>query len=181
MVPEMKRTKRTLVYEGKIVTMYEDDILMPDGKKAKWDFIEHKKGAAAVVAVKDNGKILLVRQYRNALDRLTLELPAGARDTVEEDTLVCAMRELEEETGFYCEKIEKLLSLKSTVAFCNELIDVYLATELKPGKQQLDEEEFIEVEEHDLEELLTLIYQGKIQDAKTVAGILAYANIRKEE
>ncbi len=84
------------------------------------------------------------------------------------------MRELEEETGFQCGHIEKMLSLKTTVAFCNEFIDVYLATDLKPGKQHLDPEEFIEVRAYDPEELLEKIYAGVIQDSKTVAGILAY-------
>ena len=136
MVQNIKRVKRELVREGVIVNMYTDFMEMPDGRIAEWDFIEHKKGAAAVVAVLPDGNILMVRQYRNALDRVTLEIPAGARDSVTEDTAICAKRELEEETGYTCGKLEKLLSLKSTVAFCNEFIDVYLATELTPGKQK---------------------------------------------
>lgn len=110
------------------------------------------------------------------LDRETLEIPAGARDSVTEDTAICAKRELEEETGYICGKIEKLLALKSTVAFCNEFIDVYLATELTEGVQHLDEEEFIDVEAWKLSDLCEKIYAGEIQDAKTVAAILAYAN-----
>ena len=102
----------------------------------------------------------MVRQYRNALDRYTIELPAGCRDSLTEDTKISAMRELEEETGFQCGHIEKMLSLKTTVAFCNEFIDVYLATDLKPGKQHLDPEEFIEVRAYDPEELLEKIYAG---------------------
>ena len=128
MVQKLKRVRRELVKKGVIVNMYTDTMEMPDGRVAEWDYIEHKKGAAAVLAVLPDGKILMVRQYRNALDRVTLEIPAGARDSVTEDTAVCAKRELEEETGYRCKKLEKLLSLKSTVAFCNEFIDVYLAT-----------------------------------------------------
>ena len=123
----------------------------------------------------------MVRQYRNALDRITLEIPAGARDSVTEDTAVCARRELKEETGYSCGKIEKLLSLKSTVAFCDELIDVYLATELTKGEQHLDEDEFIDLEGYRLEDLCEKIYAGEIQDAKTVAAVMAYANKRKQE
>ena len=174
MVQKLKRIKRELVQKGAIVNMYKDSIELPDGKVAEWDFIEHRKGAAAVLAVLPDGRILMVRQYRNALDRETLEIPAGARDSVTEDTAICAKRELEEETGYICGKIEKLLALKSTVAFCNEFIDVYLATDLKPGKQHLAPEEFIEVRAYDPEELLEKIYAGVIQDSKTVAGILAY-------
>lgn len=176
MVQKLERVKRELVKEGVIVNMYADYIQMPDGKTAKWDYIEHKKGAAAVVAVLPDQKILMVRQYRNALDRVTLEIPAGARDSVTEDTAVCAKRELEEETGYVCGTLEKLLSLKSTVAFCNEFIDVYLATELVPGEQHLDEDEFIDIVPCELSELCEKIYAGEIQDAKTVAAILAYAN-----
>ena len=181
MVQNIKRVKRKLVREGVIVNMYTDFMEMPDGRIAEWDFIEHKKGAAAVVAVLPDGNILMVRQYRNALDRVTLEIPAGARDSVTEDTAICAKRELEEETGYTCGKLEKLLSLKSTVAFCNEFIDVYLATELTPGKQHLDEDEFIDIEACELSGLCEKIYAGEIQDAKTVAAILAYANRLKEE
>ena len=176
MVQRPKRIKRELAREGVIVDMYTDYMQMPDGKVAEWDFISHRKGAAAVLAVREDGKIIMVRQYRNALERETLEIPAGARDSVTEDTAVCAKRELEEETGYACGRLEKLLSLKSTVAFCDEFIDVYLATELVPGKQHLDEDEFIELEACDLDELLEKIYAGKIQDAKTLPAILAYAN-----
>ena len=176
MEQKIKRIKRELVQDGVIVNMYTDYMEMPDGRVAQWDYIEHKKGAAAVLAVLPDGKIPMVRQYRNALDRITLEIPAGARDSITEDTAVCARRELEEETGYVCGKLEKLLALKSTVAFCNEFIDVYLATELSPGVQHLDEDEFIDIENHELSDLCEKIYAGEIQDAKTVAAILAYAN-----
>lgn len=176
MVRKLKRLKRELIQKGVIVNMYTDYMEMPDGRTAKWDYIEHKKGAAAILPVLPDGKIVMVKQFRNAMERVTLEIPAGARDDVTEDTAVCAKRELEEETGYVCGKLEKLLSLKSTVAFCNEFIDVYLATELQAGSQHLDEDEFIDVRPYDMSELCDKIYAGEIQDAKTVAAILAYAN-----
>lgn len=176
MVQKLKRVKRELVRKGAIVDMYTDYIEMPDGRMAEWDYIEHRKGAAAVLPVLPDGKIVMIKQYRNALDRITLEVPAGSRDSVTEDTAVCAKRELEEETGYKCGKLEKILSLKTTVAFCNEFIDVYLATELTPGKQNLDEDEDIDIVICELSELCEKIYAGEIQDAKTVAAILAYAN-----
>ena len=151
-------------------------MLLPNGKTEKWDFVSHRMGAACVLAVKPDGKILMVRQYRNALERETLEVPAGKRDSLDEDTSICAARELEEETGYQAGKLEKLLSLKSTVAFCDEMIDVYLATDLrKLGEQNLDESEDIDVEAWKLEDLMEMCYSGKIQDAKTVAAIMAYA------
>lgn len=176
MVQKLNRLKRELVNEGVIVNMYTDYVEMPDGKVAEWDYIEHKMGAAAVLAVFPDGKLIMVKQYRNALDRVTLEIPAGSRDSITEDTVVCAKRELEEETGYRCGKLEKLLSLKTTVAFCNEFIDVYLATDLTSGEQQLDEDEYIDLVAMDLDELCQKIYAGEIQDSKTVAAIMAYAN-----
>jgi ADP-ribose pyrophosphatase len=173
---KIERVKRELVHKGPILDIYEDTVRLPNGKEEKWDFVSHRMGAACVLAVHPSGKIIMVRQYRNALDRFTLEVPAGKRDSVNEDTSICAARELEEETGFRAGKLEKLLSLKSTVAFCDEFIDVYLATDLKEiGEQHLDEAEDIEIELYDLEDLLVMCYSGKLQDAKTVAAIMAYA------
>ena len=174
---KIKRLNRELVYQGSIVDVYADEMQLPDGSKEKWDFVSHRKGAAAVVAVREDGKLLLVRQYRNALNRETLEITAGSRDSVNEDTAVCARRELEEETGYQCGSLKKLLELKTTVAFCDEFIDVYLATDLKPGKQHLDAGEDIKIEAYELSELVKMIFEGKIQDSKTVAGILAYQNL----
>lgn len=174
---QVKRVKRELIRSGAILDIYKDTMELPDGKREEWDFVSHRKGAAAVVPVRDDGKILMVRQYRNAIERMTLEIPAGSRDSVTEDTKVCAARELEEETGYQSDDLTFLISLKTTVAFCDEFIDVYLARHLKPGKQHLDDGEFIDVEVCDIEELCDQIYQGKIQDSKTVAALLAYKNL----
>lgn len=168
-----ERLGRELVQKGAIIDYYQDTIRVPNGNIVKWDLIKHK-GAAAVVAVQDDGRLLMVRQYRNALDRETLEIPAGALDTAEEPTEVAAARELEEETGYKAGKLELLISLRTTVAFCDEKIDVYVATELTPSRQHLDEDEFLNVESHDLDELLQMIFDCKIQDGKTVSSLLAY-------
>lgn len=172
---KIERLERKLVYKGAIIDYYQDTVKIPNGNIATWDFIAHK-GAAAVIAVKDDGKLLMVRQYRNALDRETLEIPAGALDSIDEPTDVAAARELEEETGYLAGKLELLISLRTTVAFCNERIDVYVATDLRPGKQHLDEDEFLNVETYNIEELIQMIYDCKIQDSKTVSALLAYKN-----
>lgn len=179
MAEQMKRLKRELAYKGAILDIYKDTMQLANGKTEEWDFVSHRMGAACVLPVLEDGRILMVRQYRNALERETLEIPAGCRDFVGEDTAICAARELEEETGYRCEKIVFLLSLRTTVAFCDELVDVYLATGLKPGKQHLDEAESIDVEVYTVEELCQMIYEGKLQDSKTVAAILAYSNRMK--
>ena len=146
-----KRMKRELVMKGTILDVYKDTMELPNGKTEEWDFVSHRKGAAAVVAVREDGKLLMVRQYRNALERMTLEIPAGSRDSVTEDTKVCAARELEEETGYRSENLSFLLSLRTTVAFCDEFIDVYLARDLVKSEQHLDEGEAIDVETHDVD------------------------------
>lgn len=169
------RIDRKLVAKGSIIDYYHDTMQFANGNVEVWDTIDHK-GAAAVVAVRDDGKLLMVRQYRNALERETLEIPAGGLNGRDEPTNKAALRELEEETGYCCKEAELLLSIYTTVAFCNEKIDIYLAKNLTPGKQHLDENEFIHVEAYTVEELKQMIYEGKIQDSKTVCGVFAYAS-----
>ena len=176
MIDEMKRLKRELMYKGAILDIYKDTMQFANGTTEEWDFVSHRKGAAAVLPVLPDGRVILVRQYRNALERETLELPAGCRDSLDEDTKLTAARELEEETGYHSEQISFLLSLRTTVAFCDEFVDVYLAENLVPGEQHLDDAESIDVEIYSLDEVCEMIYAGKMQDSKTVAAILAYSN-----
>ena len=142
--------------------------------QAKWDFIHHD-GAAAVLPVTEDGKILMVRQYRNALDRYTLEIPAGKLDSPDEAKIDCAYRELEEETGYRCDHLEYLMSVNTTIAFCDEALDIFLARDLKKTHQHLDPDEEIEVEAWELSDLLKRIYAGELTDGRTVSAILAYA------
>jgi len=133
-------------------------------------------GAVMIVAVTKEGELLLVEEYRVPLHARTVGLPAGiSGDEGEESTLQSARRELEEETGYRCEKLEYLLSLNTTIAFCDEYIDIFLARDLIPSRQHLDEDEQIELEEWDLKDLQELIYTGKMTDGKTVAAIMTYA------
>lgn len=173
-VPPVIRKDRQLRYTGTILKIYEDTVIA-NGNEAHWDFIHHD-GAACVVPVTDEGKILMVRQYRNALDRETLEIPAGKLDSPDEPKIECARRELEEETGYACKNLEYLMSLNTTIAFCDEAIDVFVASNLIPSHQHLDPDEVIYVEEWEVEDLKKLIYSGKMTDAKTVASILAYSD-----
>ena len=174
MSEKIKRINRELKFKGKILDFYQDTIEVDGDHTVVWDFIGHK-GAAAVVPVTADGKILMVRQYRNALDRYTLEIPAGALDEVGEPGIECASRELEEETGYRSENLEWLITLRTTVAFCNERIEVYVAHDLIPSKQLLDEDEFIELGAYTIEELKEKIFSGEIEDAKTVSSLMAYA------
>lgn len=176
MAEQIRRVKRELAYQGAILDIYKDTMQLANGKMEEWDFVSHRMGAAAVLPVLPDGRVIMVRQYRNALERETLEIPAGCRDSIDEDTSLCAARELEEETGYRSDRIEFLLSLRTTVAFCDEFVDVYLARDLKRGTQHLDDAESIDVEIYTVEELCEKIYAGELQDSKTVAAVLAYSN-----
>lgn len=172
---KFERLDRKLIAKGTIVDYYHDIVRVPNGNVVTWDFIWNK-GAAAVVPVREDGKIIMVKQYRNAIDRNTIEIPAGGLNFPGEPTKDAAARELEEETGFKSKDLEFLISIKTTVAFCNENIDIYVAKNLIPSKQNLDEDEFINVEAYTVEELCELIYAGKIEDSKTVSAIMSYKN-----
>ena len=167
-----KRLNRTLIHKGKITTVYEDRMLLPNGKEAEWDFIGHH-GAAAFVAETVEGNIVIVRQYRNALERYTLEIPAGGINE-DEDFRTAAIRELQEETGYQAEQVEKLIDIYTTVAFCNERIEIYCGKVMKKENQHLDEDEFVEILEYPLNQLIAMIYRGEIMDSKTVSALLAY-------
>ncbi len=173
----IKRTNRKLAYKGSILEFYKDTMITPDGKVVYWDHIEHK-GAAAMVPVLDDGRIILVRQFRNSPDEETLEIPAGGLEQ-DEPTEAAAIRELEEETGYRAEQknVKKLISVYTAVAFCNEIIDIYVADKLVKTSQNLDEEENINVEIYTLDEIKQMIFEGVIKDSKTVSAILAYSEM----
>ena len=176
---DIRRIRRELVYKGKILNFYEDYMALPNGNTAVWDFIEHK-GAAAVVPVTSDGKILMVRQYRNALERYTLEIPAGAVNYLGEPKEECAARELEEETGYRAGKLEWLMNVNTTVAFCNELIGIYVAQDLIPTSQHLDEDEFLQVCKMKLSTLISKIMSGEIKDAKTIVAAMKLKELRSK-
>lgn len=173
MSEEVKRTGRELVYKGAILEVYKDHMEFASGNTAEWDFIHHD-GAAAVVPVLPDGRILMVRQYRNALERETIEIPAGKLDAPGEPGIDCAARELEEETGYYSGELEWLMTLRTTVAFCDEKIEIYAARNLQKSCQNLDEDEYVDVRAYTVSELKEKIFKGEIQDSKTAAAILAY-------
>lgn len=172
---QSKRLNRELIHKGSIIDYYQDTIEIDDEKQVLFDFIKHR-GASAMIPVDQEGKILMVRQFRNAIDRYTLEIPAGGLNSGE-DNLSCAIRECEEETGYKAGEVKHLIDIYTTVAFCNEKISIYYTKGLIPSKQNLDEDEFVTVERFSLEEIVKLILEGAIQDSKTIAGILAYKTL----
>ena len=172
----LRRLDRKTVYNGAVLDFCRDTVQLPDGKTEEWDFIHHRKGGGAcVVPVLPDGRILMIRQYRPAVGRETLELPAGGRDA-EESTARTAARELREETGYCAETFRYLCTLDTAVAYCDEQTDIFLAEGLSAeGPPQPDEAEDIRTVSFHMEELFGMIASGEIRDAKTVAGILACA------
>lgn len=129
---KLHRTGRELACSGAVLEFYRDAMVLPDGQEQTWDYVHHKKGGGAcTVPVLPDGRILLIRQFRPVIDRETLELPAGARDSSGEDPAVTAARELEEETGYRPGRMTKLAHILTAVAWCNESTDIYLARDLE--------------------------------------------------
>ncbi|MCR5650508.1 MAG: NUDIX hydrolase [Lachnospiraceae bacterium] len=173
MIREFELIKRDVVDKTRVFDYCKDTLRLPDGRTTVYETLLHK-GAAAVVPVLDDGRILLVRQYRHAIGRTALEIPAGGRDSVDEPFINAAARELEEETGYRSDDLEPLISIVTAIAYCNEVIEVFVAKNLKPSNQNLDPDEFIEVEAFSREELSDMIFEGKIQDSKTIAALMSY-------
>lgn len=168
----IKRVGRELKYKGSILNIYADSIKLPNGSVEQWDHIDHKS-AAAVVPVLPDGRIILVRQFRNSLDRYTLEIPAGGIE-LGESTMAAATRELEEETGYKSDTVESLINIVTAIAYCNEVVDIYVAKNLVKSEQHLDDGEDIDVEIYTIEELQNMIFTGVIMDSKTISAVLAY-------
>lgn len=158
-------------YRGKILDVHKLEVELPNGRHSTRDIVRHP-GAAAIVALTETGKIVLVRQYRTAIDRVTVEIPAGKLDPGE-DPLDCAKRELHEETGFRADRIRFLTSIVTSCGFCDEMIHIYLATHLEFDAPDPDDDEFVNVDLVPLSELIDAVLDGKIEDAKTVVGALA--------
>lgn len=170
---KFKKLSQEEIYDGIRIHLVREQLLTPEGKEVTWELVLHP-GAAAVIPVDDEGKILMVRQYRNASDSYTLEIPAGCLDAPDEDPLFCAHRELEEETGYKAEKMTFLYKFYSSIGICDEVIHIYVANGLIESVQNLDEDEFVEVERYTLQELVDMIFAGEILDNKTISSILTY-------
>lgn len=159
------------IYDGKILQVERWQVTCPNGRSAVREIVVHK-GAAAVVPVYPDGTTLLVRQHRVAVDRVTLEIPAGKLDSAGEDPLDCAVRELEEETGLRAGRMTLLTSLLTTPGFCTEKIAIYLAQDLTQGQTHPDEDEFLDLVRIPLDEAVARIMRGEIRDGKTICGLL---------
>lgn len=158
------------LFEGKIINLRVDTVILPNGREATREVVEHP-GAVAIVPILEDGRILLVRQYRHAVGQMMLEIPAGKLDKGELPE-ECALRELEEEAGYKAGKLRKLVSIYTAPGFSDEIIHLYVADNLVPTSQRLDEDEFLHIEVHGKEEIRNLISKGHICDGKSIAALL---------
>lgn len=159
------------VYSGTLLHVFRDVVSLPDGEETSREYIRHN-GAVCIVPLTDDGHVIVERQYRYANGRAFLEIPAGKLDSPGEDRLEAAKRELREETGITADHWEELGGLVCAPAYAGEYITMYLATGLHPGERHLDAEEFLDVYEVPLEDLVNAIMDGTIEDAKTISAIL---------
>jgi ADP-ribose pyrophosphatase len=165
------RTQR--LYDGRIIKLDVIDVRLPDGKEGKRELVIHP-GAVAIVALDGAQNVLLVRQFRSAAQKVLWEIPAGTLHAGEEP-FACAVRELQEETGFFPGKLEAIGGIYTAPGYTTEFIHLFVATELSESKLAHDEDEFIEVERRSIPEAITMIDSGVIADGKSVAGILRVA------
>ena len=165
------------VWSGSIFNVDRMQVKLPEGQLATRDVIRHP-GAVAIIAITEDNKICLVRQYRAAIGRVTIELPAGKLDPGE-DPLDCAHRELKEETGVVADKMAYLTTIATTPGFTDEMIHIYMATGLTFDQPSPDEDEYVAVELVDSDDLIDAVLDGQIEDAKTVVGSLIWDAISR--
>jgi ADP-ribose pyrophosphatase len=157
------------IYSGKVITLNIDTVTLPNGVTIDLEMVRHP-GAAAVVPLKENGTVVLIKQFRHAAGGFIYEIPAGKLHPGE-DPRDCAARELEEEIGYQAGKLELLSSIFTAPGFTDEVIHIYKATGMTKGRQQLDRDEVLEVVEVSLGGAIEMIRAGTIRDAKTIVGL----------
>lgn len=174
---EEKQIERKEIYNGAVLHLVKDRILLPNGKEGFREICLHK-GAAAIIPLTDDNEVITVSQYRYAHGRVVLEIPAGKFDYDGEDPRACAIRELKEETGAVADRVISLGVIDTTPALINESIHLFLAEGLHFGEVEPDEDEFLVVEKIPLCKLLDMVMEGKIRDAKTQIAILKAARYK---
>jgi len=162
----------TNIYRGKVINIRQDKVMLSDGRESLREIVEHP-GAVVILALTDDKKIVMIRQFRKPAEEVLWELPAG---TIEpgEDLENCARRELEEETGYYPRKIKNIITFFSSPGFCNERLTLFLAEDLEKRNKNEDADEFIKVQLITLDKTLDMVRKNIIRDAKTIIGILYF-------
>ena len=189
MIPYMKKkpeelweepVSSRLIYDGKILRLFRDEITLPDGKSSSREYNRHV-GAVCILPLTAEGEVICVCQYRYPVGKILLEIPAGKLDTPDEDPEEAVRRELREETGAVCDRLTYLGEYLGSPAILDERIHMYLAEELTFGETQPDEDEFLETVRIPLSELVELVMKGELPDGKTQAAVLRVARMRPAE
>lgn len=166
-----RQVDSTNVYDGRLLHVFRDNIILPNGGRSTREYIKHQ-GAVAVVAMDDMGRIAVEHQFRYPFRAELIEIPAGKLDYIGEDTLSAAQRELREETGITASEFEYLGPFYPTCAYSDEVIHLYWAKGLSFGDRELDDDEAINVEMVDLEKVVDMVLDGTVRDGKTQAAVL---------
>ena len=169
-----KKISSAAIFDGVLLHVRKDEVELPNGHRATREWIEHP-GASAIIPLLPDNQIILVRQFRYPVGKVTLEIPAGKLDVAGEDPIECAKRELSEETGYTAGKFWKLTTIATTVGFTDEYIHLYAATDLTAGKIHPDSDEFINAVKVPLTAAVQMVESGKIFDAKSAVAILLLA------
>jgi len=167
-VPKVQDTRT--VYRGRIFDVFLEKVVLPNGMTKDREVIRHP-GAAAMVPLLGDGRVILIKQYRHAVDRFLWEIPAGTLERGE-NPLECARRELVEEIGYSAATLEKITEILPAPGYTDERIHIFIATGLTPAPQDLDEDEVLEIEPTPFDRAIEMIGQGHIQDAKTIVGLM---------
>ncbi len=173
---EEKTVSCEKVYKGSIIDVERLKVELPDGSCSNRDIVRHQ-GASVILPVDNDNGIYVVRQYRKAIERISLELPAGKVDEGEKPE-ECAVRELKEETGLTAQSIKLMFRIHSTPGFSDEVLYLFYAEGLTKGDLNLDKDEFLSCEKYHLDKLIKMVYDGYITDAKTIIGVLAASHKR---
>lgn len=176
-----KTISKEQIFSGRIIDLFVEDVELPNGDTSKREIIKHP-GAVAIIAVTDEEKIVMVRQYRKALEKAIVEIPAGKLEKGEEP-METAIRELEEETGYRSQQLKPLISFYTSPGFADELVHIFIAEGLTKitNRQNLDEDEFVDIVEVTLEEAKNMIETKEIYDAKTAYAVLYLTLKMKKE
>lgn len=175
---EEKQKDSTEIYHGNLLHVFKDNIILPNNAGATREYIKHV-GAVAIVPLTNDGKVIVERQYRYPLQRVITEIPAGKLNNKQENRLEAAKRELQEETGMIADTWIEIGEYYPAAAYSDEIITLYLAKDLHKGKQNLDDDEFLDVEAIPLQDLIEDIMAGKIGDGKTQTALLKVALLEK--
>ncbi|EQH87913.1 ADP-ribose pyrophosphatase [Clostridioides difficile DA00310] len=177
MVLEEKTISSDRVYTGKVITLKVDTVEIPGQGYQKRELVE-VRGAVGIVAITDDNKVVLVKQFRKPIEKPIFEIPAGKLEK-NESPKECAERELKEETGYSAKNIKLIHKFFTSAGFSNEIMFVYLATGLTPGENNLDADEFLDVYEIELEEAYNMVLKNDVEDAKTSIGLLLVKDMFK--